>query len=90
MSRGEWIFASIAMGCVCLFVGMVLGSIRSCPTEQKAQESPFGQGLYPKTVTYKGHMYLVVRGVHRFAITHHPDCPCRKAPKEVQKRMSDD
>jgi len=80
MNRTGWLFV-VAVGVVCLLVGMAFGGAQASYAKQKTKENPFGQGSYPKTVMYKGHMYLVVRGIHQFGITHHPDCPCRRGKK---------
>ncbi|MDE6330066.1 MAG: hypothetical protein K2L83_05060 [Muribaculaceae bacterium] len=37
-------------------------------------------GTYDKIVTaeYRGHSYIIYKGIEKGGITHDPDCPCHK------------
>lgn len=67
---------SVAIGAFLIVAACVHQAWEPAPPAKSG--TSFGESLNVRRIEFEGHTYIVVRGIHKLAITHDPDCPCRK------------
>ena len=46
-------------------------------TRERVHLSGYGEAYHLYRFTYRGHQYIMIKGMEQMAIEHDPDCPCK-------------
>ena len=69
---------------ITLILALLALTMMGCTNKQISTDdselSTFGDRII--SAEYKGHSYIIYKGIERGGITHDPDCPCREKGAE--------
>lgn len=70
----------LALSILALLALTMMGCTNKQISTDDSELSTFGDRII--SAEYKGHSYIIYKGIERGGITHDPDCPCREKGAE--------
>lgn len=70
----------LTLSILALLALTMMGRTNKQISTDDSELSTFGDRII--SAEYKGHSYIIYKGIERGGITHDPDCPCREKGAE--------
>lgn len=70
----------LTLSILALLALTMMGCTNKQISTDDSELSTFGDRII--SAEYKGHSYIIYKGIERGGITHDPDCPCREKGAE--------
>lgn len=70
----------LTLSILALLALTMMGCTNKRISTDDSELSTFGDRII--SAEYKGHSYIIYKGIERGGITHDPDCPCREKGAE--------